>query len=107
VGVSTHLSRFAGGGLEISEGTAKREYSWNAYEDPYDSVAVEFGYYLYGQYGSRGIALTVDLLIAELESWLPLFQAPPLNRVPSYPLRNPNTYPLDRFDCTLQNDCQP
>jgi hypothetical protein len=103
VGVSKELSKIAGGYLEIEAGTADPEDWENWWEDPYDTAAVEFGYYLYEQYeddvneSEFRSALTTPVL----ES----FQPPDEGFAEPWPARaQKNTYPADWFDWRVVPD---
>ena len=97
VGVPRWLSKLAGGLLEFREGTAKKENLYNLLEDPYDTVAVEFGYDLFDQHGD-------DILENEFredltDNVLEALQPPPEGfQEPGTPIAQNNQYSADEFD---------
>ncbi len=96
-GVPRWMSKIAGGGLEIWEGTLKGENWWNWFEDPYDTNAVNFGYDLYEN--TRGNITEEAFLNALTDEVLNSLQPPPEGFMPPFDVQSqPNTYPADRFD---------
>lgn len=104
VGMPEDFSRIAGGILEILEGNFNPAFADNAFENPYDSIAVGFGYDLFEEYGPDitnsefSAALTTDILV--------LFQPPPDTFSPPGPAQSQeNSYSVQRFDCLASRDC--
>ncbi|MCA9949996.1 MAG: hypothetical protein KDE48_10135 [Anaerolineales bacterium] len=95
VEIPQDISTAAGGFLEIVEGTAKLGNYSTLFEDPLDASAVEFGYFLYEQYGEN---LTVEQFKMELTLDLQNTMQPPVNIPNRSAIPQPNIYPLGRFD---------
>ena len=100
MGVPQVFSKAAGGFLEVKEGTANLDNLPTLLENPYDWAAVEFGYYLYDQFGR-------DITIAEFRNALTIdvlnsFQAPPAEFIIPGPAKSQtNTYPPGYFNYYL------
>ncbi|MCC7117226.1 MAG: hypothetical protein IT310_01775 [Anaerolineales bacterium] len=97
VGIPRWMSKLAGGLLEIRDGTAKWENWWNAFEDPYDTSAVNFGYDLYEN--TEGVITEEAFRDALTDEVLNSLQSPPGGFKPPFEAQPQiNHYPADGFD---------